>query len=203
MCELFGFEKGEYSKKDFSRLIRKYDADLVLSELDQLFDELDDSRNGKVFLYALKQQYESINEADDPAAPNPTRLIRTAQASRQKDNDLLPVVTEVRALLLSSPDIIEIVHLLGQENGGVVTASNLSDLLSNLDYSHPQRRALLLGSLFPEGEALPIEEFLEKMDLNESARRSSLKQSHLRPQEEHSEVNQSQFIKNMLKDQKP
>jgi len=47
-------------------MIKKYDENLVYDDIDLLFEELDDCKNGFVFFYRLKEAYNEINEEDNP-----------------------------------------------------------------------------------------------------------------------------------------
>ncbi len=118
VCEIFGFEKMQFKKQEFFFLIKVYDDKLVLSQLDELFTELDDSCNEIVFIERIKAAYQTISEADDPLKPNEKIIERAASriSTRHKLTDLVEVYKEVRKVLTSSEDIIEIIYLFGVEN---------------------------------------------------------------------------------------
>jgi hypothetical protein len=82
----------------------------------------------------LKTAYESINEFDNPKKPNEEVIERAAsrQTNRHKITDLVAIYKEIRNILTSSEDIIEIIHLFGMENGGFLTETNVLDIFTNL-----------------------------------------------------------------------
>jgi hypothetical protein len=60
------------------------------------------------------------------------------------------------------------------ENEGHLTESNILDIFNNLDFKDESKRNLFLQSVFEGREKIPIEEFLEKLDLEQAARRESI-----------------------------
>lgn len=61
ICNIFGYLRTQFNKKEFFSIIKAYDDKLMLEELDQLFCELDESCNEKIFIEYLKTVYENIN----------------------------------------------------------------------------------------------------------------------------------------------
>ena len=67
-------------------LIRAYDDKLLLSEVDQLFVELDESCNEVIFYEMLKKKYEDINEKDNPLTINEGSIERAASRHSSRTN---------------------------------------------------------------------------------------------------------------------
>jgi hypothetical protein len=60
------------------------------------------------------------------------------------------------------------------ENGGCLTSSNINDIFNNLGYKNDKYRKAFLESILEGSEKILVEDFLLKLDLNESARRSTI-----------------------------
>lgn len=66
ICEIFGYQKKNFTPVQFQMIILQLDQNLILTEIDKLFSELDCSKNDKVFYEALEQELNSITEEDNP-----------------------------------------------------------------------------------------------------------------------------------------
>lgn len=80
-----------------------------------------------------------------------------------------------------------------------MTEGNVIDLFNSLDYKNEKNKALFIGTTFEGREKISVEELLEKLDLEQSARRESISVREKTQVQVPSEVNQSQFIKSQIK----
>lgn len=99
-------------------LIRQYDQNLALTEIDQLFSELDESGNGFVFYEFLISAYEQITEEDNPTQElnRKSKLIGTPSKKREFD-----VLIEIKDLLMMTGDYLSAIEVFITEKDGHLT----------------------------------------------------------------------------------
>ena len=63
---MFEYRKESFTRKDFHRIILEFDKNLVLKEIDTVFDEINSMGKKTIPFAALSKVLDDINQFDDP-----------------------------------------------------------------------------------------------------------------------------------------